>query len=75
MAMDKDVKHSLVTSAGYQAAYNAFDLHTFWNVEEQVVVERGAISVYSLMSFLLRCSKYFNISFSEYPICLISCIE
>ena len=45
MAVDKEVKDSLGTSAGYQAAYNAFDLHTIWNLTEQVAVGRGAISV------------------------------
>ena len=44
MAMDTDVKDSLVNSAGYQAAYNAFDIHEIWNLTEQVVVGRGAIS-------------------------------
>ena len=48
MVTDKDVKDSLVTSAGYHAASNAFDLHTIWNLTDQVVVRRGAISVYTL---------------------------
>ena len=54
MAMDKDVKDSLVTSPGYQAAYNQFDIHEIWNLTEQVVVGRGAISVYSLVTRLLK---------------------
>ena len=57
MAMHKDVKDSLLTSAGYQAAYNAFDLHTIWNLTEQVVVGRGAISVYSLVTRLLKYTQ------------------
>ena len=54
MAMDKEVKDSLVTSAGYQVAYNAFHIHEIWNLTVQVVVGRGAISVYSLVTRLLK---------------------
>jgi len=38
MAMDKDVKDSLVMSAGHQAAYNAFNINMIWNLTEQFVV-------------------------------------
>ena len=54
MAMDKDVKDSLVTSAGYQAVYNAFDIVAIWNLTEQVVVGRGAMSVFALVTRLLK---------------------
>ena len=36
MAIDKDVKDSLVTSTGCQAAYNLFDLLAIRNRTEQV---------------------------------------
>jgi len=54
MAMDKDVKDSLVTSAGYQAVYNDLNIHEIWNLTEQVVVGSGAISVCSLFTRLLK---------------------
>ena len=44
-SMDKEVKNSLTTSAGYAAMYAAYDIHGIWNLTEQVVTGRGAISV------------------------------
>jgi len=52
--MDKEVKDSLITSAGYDEAYARFDIMTIWNLTEQVVTGRGAISVYSLIVRLLK---------------------
>ena len=55
--MDKDVRDALMTSAGYQAFYDAFDILGMWRLTEQVVLGRGAISVYSLVVRLLRYTQ------------------
>ena len=57
MAIDKDVKDCLVTSAGYRAAYDAFNMLAIWDVTDQVFVGRGAISVYSLVTRLLKHTR------------------
>ena len=57
MAMDKDVKDSLTTSEGYREMYDTFDILGIWNLTEQVVMGRGAVSVYSLIVRLLRCNQ------------------
>jgi hypothetical protein len=57
MSMDKEVKESLTTAPGYQDAYNAFDLLRIYNMTEQVVLGRGAISVYALIIRLLKSSQ------------------
>jgi len=57
---DKEIKDSLTTSDGYQQAHDTFDLLAIWQMVEQVVVGRGAISVYSLIVRLLRCKQEEN---------------
>ena len=52
--MDKDVKDSLTTSPGYQGFYDRFDVLEIWNLTQQVVLGRGAISVYTLIVRLLK---------------------
>ena len=37
-----------------ERAYNDFDILVIWNLTEQVVVGRGAISVYSLVTRFLK---------------------
>lgn len=57
MSMDKEVKNSLTTSPGYRDAYDHFDLLRIYNMTEQVVLGRGAISIYSLIVRLLKCKQ------------------
>ena len=52
--MDKNVKDSLTTTPGYQGFYDRFDVLEIWNLSQQVVLERGAISVYTLIVRLLK---------------------
>jgi len=54
LSMDKDVKDALTTSPGYQEFYDEFNLLEIWNLTQQVVLGRGAISVYALIVRLLK---------------------
>jgi hypothetical protein len=54
LCIDKEVKDSLMTSPEYQNAYDAFDLLTIWRLTEQVVMGRRAISVYTLITRILK---------------------
>ena len=53
-SIDKDVKDALTTSPGYQEFYDEFNLLEIWNLTQQVVLGRGAISVYALIVRLLK---------------------
>jgi hypothetical protein len=50
-----------MTSPGYQNAYDAFDLLTIWRLTEQVVMVRGAISVYTLKELIIPTRRNFDI--------------
>ena len=56
-AMDKEVKNALTTTEGYQQLYDTFDILGIWNMTEQTVMGRGAISVYTVVVRLLKCMQ------------------
>ena len=61
-SMVKEVKSRVVTSEGYAAAAGNYDILTVWNLLEQVVQGRGAMSVISLTVRLLRLKQSGGIS-------------
>ena len=57
MSMDKEVKTKVMTSEGYQEAATAFDVLTIWNLTENVILGRGAISIFALTSRLINLKQ------------------
>ena len=53
MLMEREVRDKVTTSEGYEQAYGNYDLLSLWNIVEQVVLGRGAISIYALTARLL----------------------
>lgn len=51
--MEREVRDKVTTSEGYERAYANYDLLSLWNIVEQVVLGRGAISIYALTARLL----------------------
>ena len=57
MLMDRDIRDKVMTSEGYEEAYAAYDILNLWNIVEQVVLGRGAISIYALTARLLSLKQ------------------
>jgi hypothetical protein len=53
MLMDREVTDKVTSSQGYEEAYARYDLLTLWNMLEQVVQGRGAVSIYALTTRLI----------------------
>jgi hypothetical protein len=61
---DPTVKSTLTTSPGYQALFDACDIHGLWHLTEQVCVGRGAVTTYALIAKLLNTRQ--KDSYHEY---------
>jgi hypothetical protein len=56
-AMEREVKDKVTSQQEYQNAYVAYNIHVIWNMTEQICVGRGAISVYALITKLLKTTQ------------------
>jgi hypothetical protein len=54
-AMEREVKDKVTSQPGHANAYNILEI---WNMTEQVCVGRGTISVYTLITKLLRTTQW-----------------
>jgi hypothetical protein len=55
--MDKEVYDEISNDQTYDAIMQSFDLLKLWNLMEQVCVGRGAVSVYTVITRLLRLKQ------------------
>jgi hypothetical protein len=55
--MDRSIKDQLITTPGFDKAFNKFDHLEIWRMTKQVCVGRGAVSVYSQILKLLHCKQ------------------
>lgn len=57
ISMDREVRNRVEAANGFNAAYQRADLLALWNMTEQTVRGRGAISVYSLTARFFRMKQ------------------
>jgi hypothetical protein len=55
--MEREVKDKVTSQPGYANAYVVFSILEIWMMTEQVCVGRRAISVYTLITKLLRTTQ------------------
>jgi hypothetical protein len=60
LRMDREVTNKVQASNGYEAAFAAFNVFAIWQMTEQVCVGRGAVSVYTLITTLLKMKQLPN---------------
>jgi len=63
--MDRVVTNKVTSAQGYEEAYAKYDLFTLWNMVEQVVQGRGAVSVYAQTARLIA-RKQVGSDFTRY---------
>jgi hypothetical protein len=55
--MDKEIREKIQNAEGYNDAYEQFDLLRIWQMTEQVVIGRGAISIYAITAKLVKLKQ------------------